>query len=562
LYSSEAIDLCLVVLDQDSELAARANRAPVLFRLWTAIDRWIHPPANDALRIQDCSPLLSSGHWTPAVLRLNLANRLTSDDLASIKEAKPDLLLHLGHGELPPEAMECARLGAWSLRKRGGKEASVVPEQFWDIYDGNPVVTHGPRVIERSGKHTRILYPFRGITNLLSLARNQNESCWNLAEFLVGTLSHLPSLPTGELEVTSVPAMSTVERERMLGNARMAGFLMRLAMRTFRHELRKRLYREQWRIVLQAGSVPRRVASAGGSGGIQPPRDRFYADPFLIEKNGRTYLFFEDYPFATRKGVISCCEVDDAGNLGEPRVALECEYHLSYPFLFEWQGEIHMIPETRQNRTIEMYKAVDFPYSWSREAILIKDVAAVDSTLLEYQGKWWLFSAGMQDQVSPDVALFLYFADSPLGPWTAHPKNPIVSDPRCARPAGRLYFKDGALIRPGQDCSRTYGYAIQLNKVNVLSETDYWETPLTRITPSWVPGSIGIHTINQSTKFQVLDARFLIPRFRLNPFHSQPPAQANEQNRVEMNVSAEVASIGASGKSVRSFIRKPGRKSR
>jgi hypothetical protein len=233
----------------------------------------------------------------------------------------------------------------------------------------------------------------------------------------------------------------------------------------------------------------------------------------LIERNGRNYLFFEDYKFASQKGRISCCEVDAEGNCSKPRVVLERKYHLSYPFLFTWQGEFYMIPETRDNGTIEMYRARNFPEAWVQEAILMSDVAATDSTLLQYHGKWWLFTAGMLEHASPNETLWLFFAESPMGPWTAHPKNPIVSDPCRARPAGCLFLDNGELIRPGQDCSRGYGYATNLYRVSVLSETDYKESEVASIVPEQIPGGSGIHTFNQNAEFRVIDCKFLISRF-------------------------------------------------
>jgi polysaccharide export outer membrane protein len=139
---------------------------------------------------------------------------------------------------------------------------------------------------------------------------------------------------------------------------------------------------------------------------------------------------------------------------------------------------------------------------------------------LHCHDKWWMFTAGMLDHASPNETLWLFFADSPLGPWTAHPKNPIVSDARHARPAGCLYFDNGQLIRPGQDCSKGYGYAVQLHQVSVLSETDYQETLLTSIPPDWIPGCRGIHTLNQNTAFRVIDCKFLISRFDFSLFFS------------------------------------------
>ena len=185
-----------------------------------------------------------------------------------------------------------------------------------------------------------------------------------------------------------------------------------------------------------------------------------------------------------------------------------------------------MIPETCANRTIEMYRASDFPYSWTHETVLMSGVAATDSTLLHHGDKWWLFTAGVLDHASLDQTLCLFFADSPLGPWTAHPRNPIVSDICRARPAGCLYFDNGQLIRPGQDCSKGYGYAVQLHQVDVLSETDYQETLLAKIAPDWIPGSSGIHTINQNADYRVLDCKFLISRFGFTfPFSPRKEAE-------------------------------------
>jgi len=246
-----------------------------------------------------------------------------------------------------------------------------------------------------------------------------------------------------------------------------------------------------------------------------------------MEKNGRSYLFFEDYKFSSHKGLISCCEVNSEGSCGEPRVVLERPYHLSYPFLFAWQGEIYMIPETRDNGTIEMYRASDFPYFWVHEAVLMSDVAATDSTLLHHQDKWWLFTAGVLYHASPEKTLCLFFADSPLGPWTPHPKNPIVSDFSHARPAGCLYFDNGQLIRPGQDCSNNYGGAVRLHRVDVLSETDYKETQLGIIHPDQIPGSRGIHTLNQNAKYRVIDCKFLISRFDFTLFSTSRRSEAD-----------------------------------
>jgi hypothetical protein len=447
------------------------------------------------------------------------------DDIARIKAADLDLLLYLGRDVPGVGISACASLGAWWVQNG----AAEVPDQFWDMYEGNRFTLYGPQVIEQKQSLARVVYRSSGTTGLLSLALNQNAAYWEMAHVLVTQLCDVELLRKGGQLRPEVDA-NQHEMSRTLSNLQMARFLAQWTTRTLRHEVMKRLFLEQWSIVIQAKSDMPKTISDHGFRIMRPPRDRFYADPFLSERDGRSYLFFEDYRFSSRKGLISCCEVDSQGNCGEPRVVLERTYHLSYPFLFTWQGETYMIPETRDNGTIEMYRASDFPYSWVHEAVLMTDVAAIDSTLLHHHDKWWLFTAGVLDHALPEQTLCLFFADSPWGPWSAHPKNPIVSDVCHARPAGCLYFENGQLIRPGQDCSKSYGGAVRLHRVDVLSETDYQETQLASITPDWIPGSTGIHTLNQNMEYRVMDCKFSISRFSFDLFSAARRSKAESSN--------------------------------
>ncbi len=510
LTSCSAIEALLLVLENDSKGTAGSDRGPVLFRSWAALDRWVRQPETDALRSRDWRLLSRSRSIPVLLLQTRETTHLLDGDIARIKAANLDLLLYLGRDVPGAELTACASLGVWSD-------------------EGNPFTLYGPRIIEQKQSRARVVYRSSGTTYLLSLALTQNAAYWEMVHVLVTQLSDAERLRT-EVQLRSEANAKKHEMSRTLSNLRMARFLVHWTMRTLRHELTKRLFREQWSIVIQAKPDMQKMIADHGFKIVRPPRDRFYADPFLIERDGRSCLFFEDYRFSSRKGLISCCEIDSEGNCSEPRVVLERPYHLSYPFLFSWQGEIYMIPETLDNRTIEMYRASDFPYTWVHESTLMSDVEAADSTLLHHHDKWWLFTAGVLDHALPEQTLCLFSADSPWGPWSAHPKNPVVSDVCHARPAGCLYFENGQLIRPGQDCSKSYGGAVRLHRVDVLSETDYRETPLASITPDWIPGSTGIHTLNQNAKYRVIDCKFVISRFGFSSFSSAQRSKAEFSN--------------------------------
>ena len=240
---------------------------------------------------------------------------------------------------------------------------------------------------------------------------------------------------------------------------------------------------------------------------VPMPGDRFYADPFLVPDGDRLWLFVEDGHRATKKGVIRCIEVRADGSLGESHVVLECRYHLSYPFVFQRDGAWFMLPETSGNRTVELWRAVEFPWHWKLERVLLSDVLAVDSTLLEHEGRLWLF-AGMSD--TPGAAqdeLCVFHADSLDGEWRPHPRNPVVSDVRHARPAGPFFREGGRLYRPGQDCSGSYGSAFWLHRVERLDEHAYQETPVRRIETSWRRGLVATHTLHRAGGFDAIDGR-------------------------------------------------------
>jgi hypothetical protein len=242
---------------------------------------------------------------------------------------------------------------------------------------------------------------------------------------------------------------------------------------------------------------------------IVPPRGHFYADPFLLEWKGKHYLFFEDYSFASRRGRISYCELFDDLLTTLPAVALEREYHLSYPFLFLDGGVVHMIPDTSDRRTVELYHAPDFPGEFMFKCKLMADVIAIDPTVIKLGERFWLFANDFPDDGGPYDRLNLFWSDALLGPWHAHPRSPVVRDIGRARPAGALLRLGGELIRPSQDCSQRYGQAVVFNRITRLDPEGYEEEEIGRMEPSWLADNAATHAYNRTDRFEVIDGQWL-----------------------------------------------------
>lgn len=241
---------------------------------------------------------------------------------------------------------------------------------------------------------------------------------------------------------------------------------------------------------------------------IFPPKDAFWADPFVVEDKGNYYIFYEELPYSSNKGHIACISLNK--ETGEPEKSFEVlkkAYHLSYPFIFTYEGDYYMIPESCENRSIELYRAKSFPKDWEFVGNLKEDIDAVDTTLFFHQGYWWMFSSiAEQEGALHDDELSLFYADSPLSRnWTPHPLNPIVSDVRKARMAGQIFQHEGKLIRPAQDCSGLYGRAFSFFEIEELNPENYREKLIQKIEPSWNPKISRTHTFNRQEGLKVID---------------------------------------------------------
>lgn len=229
---------------------------------------------------------------------------------------------------------------------------------------------------------------------------------------------------------------------------------------------------------------------------------RFYADPTLVEHDGRTWLFCEELPFETQRGVISVAEVDRSGSVGPMRKVLECPYHLSYPFVFKHDRRFWMIPETADNRTVDLYVSTDFPYAWKFERHLVEGAAVYDATPLQRQDHWLLLATTAHRSSTTWDALCIFRAETLDGPFKLQTRGSILIDAQLARPAGALLHDGDAIVRPAQDCSLMYGGAISITR---FDPSTYQQTAVADVRVCAPAQLTGTHTYTRSAHFEAVD---------------------------------------------------------
>ncbi|EJQ97581.1 hypothetical protein [Bacillus cereus] len=430
-------------------------------------------------------------------------NEFSDSDLDVIRGGQLDVIIKLGFGTFHGEIINIARYGIWSYCFNGqGVEA------FWEMASRKIPLETRLQILASKPENHKVIYRTISPLNVESLFFNRNLLYWKVKDIVLRRLFDLYKKGWSyitNLDTYNQPSLVNERPDKYPTNFQMIPFISRLAM----HKLKSRLFMEHWFIAFKNRKEERSRFHI-----IKAPLSRFYADPFVIERNERNFIFFEDYIYSEGKGNIAFVEVDiESNSVSQPTTVLEKPYHLSYPFLIKDGGEIYMIPETSSNQTIELYKATNFPYEWEIEKVLMENVNAVDTTIIQHEGKYWLFTNVFTDGSSLDE-LYLFHSDSLFGQWVSHPMNPIVSDAKSARPAGNIFVHDGKLIRPSQNCLFSYGYSVNLNEIEILNEDSYREKKIKEITPSIFKRNKGTHTYVFNEDLEVLDGRKQVLKFK------------------------------------------------
>jgi hypothetical protein len=218
--------------------------------------------------------------------------------------------------------------------------------------------------------------------------------------------------------------------------------------------------KEQWTIGIYRGKTPFSFDSPLNllnpimtAEQVKDVNAKFVADPFLIKEEKKWYLFFEVFDYDTNQGDLAVATSTNKLFWKYQQIVLDEPFHLSYPYVFKWEGDHYLIPESYEAKSIRLYKAEKFPTHWVFIKTLVDERELVDNSIVFYQDKWWLFSCGINNDT-----LFLFYAEDLLGPWIEHPQSPIINqNNHIARPSGRVLIYEDRLYRYTMDLNPPTG---------------------------------------------------------------------------------------------------------
>ncbi|EAZ82458.1 glucosamine inositolphosphorylceramide transferase family protein [Algoriphagus machipongonensis] len=491
------------------------KKSPFLYRVYRALDRKIFKSEFDAFKRTPIDSLSQSNFTQIQVKPIQTTYRddFLKEDLEKIKAFKLDLILRFGFRILTGEILKIPRLGVWSFHHGDPSVYRGGPPAFWEVMLGWETTGTVLQKLTEQLDQGEILYQSYAQTNPLSVDRNANAIFWKSSCFVARILSRINTLGEEawleELSESKRDQKPKVELKRPPETFEMIALFWKLLRRNINRKIQEIKKPAHWEIAV----VNHSQSDAIQSSEIELLRQEdissnYLADPFPVFYQGKSYVFAEEFDQQTKKGRIVCL-VPETEKQTILKPVIQEAWHVSYPFIWEENGSYYLIPESAEAGKLFIYKGLDFPFQWGMKEVFF-DGEGYDPTLYVANGKYWLFlNQKPHPASSPFDELNLYYSDSlHSSEWKAHPMNPIVSDVRCSRPAGKLFEKEGKLFRPAQDSGRRYGHRIAVREILEMTENSYEEQTAYFIEPELVPPALGVHTLNFCGDQMYLDFYF------------------------------------------------------
>lgn len=437
-------------------------------------------------------------------------NDFPRNDSQKIKKYRLDVILKLDCKIVSIEMSLTAKHGVWFLShsdlslKRGGFPG------FWEVLLKEPVVTVS--LIQLSDQ--------KGMGNIIDKAhynlkpdssvKTNNVIKESSVSFLIKNLKRLSK--EGIVQTKDKMNLSNFDlalniKPVLLYYFDFYGDYINRKTKSILESSEKR--NQQWTLFIGQGKFM--DADLSKLNPVKVQNDEFWADPFLFQYQNEYFVFFEKYSYKTKKGIISCGKVKD-NQLVDVIDVLEKDYHLSYPFIFKEDGEIFMMPETGENKRLEIYKCINFPNKWVLYSTAFEGEAVQDTTLyIDVQKQKWLF---LNKVVAPNVdrtsELYIYKIDSlRLKKIEPHKQNPVLIDSRVARNGGGIFMYKGKTYRPSQsNTDGVYGKALNINQIKKMTIGEYKEKVIRKVEPNFKKNLLSIHHLHQIDKMFVFDAAY------------------------------------------------------
>ena len=230
-------------------------------------------------------------------------------------------------------------------------------------------------------------------------------------------------------------------------------------------------------------------------------KNKWFADPFILNMTENEIdLLVEEYDNKIKKGRIAKLVISRNNlRLISMKIVLDLESHLSFPAIYRVDNEVYVCPENSQSGGYFRYT-----YDFSSEKLiypeLIINKPLTDAVEFQINNVNYIFSTKLPN---PHGNKLYIFSNDDEGNKFKVKQEVILSD-KTARSAGHLLKVKGKLIRPAQDCNKSYGKGLVFQEI-INKNGRFKVKELKRVYNTSIKYGLGMHTFNTFGNVAVVD---------------------------------------------------------
>lgn len=448
------------------------------------------------------SPMFSKGNEAERKIYVSY----NEEDIKNIQELDLDIILRgnvsgVYHGKI----LTSSKKGIISFHHEDGRRNPGVPLGFWEIYCKKPSTEFSIKILSEKLDDEDVLFHGEAKTKPIYTLNQEclYEISYSYMKYILINFAKTGSLP-GRLSKKSFSPQQLTIPKLVISLSYLAylcsGFFFNIIIKKIIKN-----HHQRWSVAFTRTNWT--TANLSKATIIKNPKGRFFADPFVKTVDDQTVVFVEDYHYSTKQGTISAIKIQNDGTYEIVPDIIKEQFHLSFPYIFEYQNQLYMVPESSLSNSIRLYKCTQFPDKWEYQHDIMQNVNAVDSMIFKHNDQWWLMSNINLSNKSNNLELFAFMSDSPLSrQWQPHRRNPICFSNEFGRNGGLLRDNKNNNFRVRQKNGFIhYGMAFTIAKINILDLENYYEDFHCEIQPNFFPNLSGTHHMHCDEEITVFD---------------------------------------------------------
>lgn len=233
-----------------------------------------------------------------------------------------------------------------------------------------------------------------------------------------------------------------------------------------------------------------------------PPKDKWYADPFLFEVTDSCFiLFVEEFRYDHPVGRLAKLVVDRKSmKIVDEKILLDLPTHLSFPIYYREGEDVFIYPENSKSGALNLYKYDKIQERFVFQSCLIKE-PLVDAVHFAGRGEHYIFATDARNEAGNNNELKIYRSDRIDGEYSSC--QTVLFDTKVARNGGGVVSIGDDHYRVAQDCTKSYGYSMEFQKIVMDEDGNFSFETVSKVSPCGL--QYGTHTFNVCGEWAVVD---------------------------------------------------------